>query len=288
VTHTRPLPDLYVPAIDWLLREIKANAGATYLLGIHGAQGTGKTTLANSLNRYSRDKENLSVVCVSIDDFYLTQQRRQDLAASVHPLLATRGPPGTHDVDLALKTIQDIKALAAGDSTKIPRFDKAIDDRAPESEWSTVSGPVDLIILEGWCIGSEPAEPDSLLEPLNDLESNEDKDGAWRRFVNDSLAYYQPLFELIDGLLMLRPPGFETVFEWRLKQERELQQSNLEDSDQIMTESELRRFVQLFERLTIASDKTVAAKADVIVRLGGEHQPVSIDIHSQARHHARV
>jgi len=269
-----------MPVIDWLLREIKSPAGATYLLGIHGAQGTGKTTLANSLSHYLHDKGKYSVVCVSIDDFYLTRQERQKLAASVHPLLVTRGPPGTHDTDLALKTIQDIKALAAGESTKIPRFDKAIDDRAPEAEWSAVNGPVDLIILEGWCIGSEPAESDSLLEPVNELEKNEDKDAAWRNFVNDRLASYQSLFDQIDGLLMLRPPNVETIFEWRLKQERELQQSKPEDSNHIMSEPELRRFVQLFERLTLASDATVGAKADVIIQLGADHEPLSVDIRS--------
>lgn len=269
-----------MPVIDWLLGKMEQHAGSAFVLGIHGAQGTGKTTLADSLSRYLPDKKECSVVCVSIDDFYLTRQQRQELAASVHPLLATRGPPGTHDIDLASKTIQDIKALAAGDSTKIPRFDKAIDDRAPESEWPTVSGPVDLVILEGWCIGSEPAEPDSLLEPVNELETNEDKDGAWRRFVNDSLALYEPLFDLIDGLLMLRPPNVETIFEWRLKQERELQQSNPDDSKHIMSEPELRRFIQLFERLTLVSDATVGAKADVIIQLGADHEPLLVDIRS--------
>ena len=139
-------------------------------------------------------------------------------------------------------------------------------------------GPVDLVILEGWCIGSEPAKSDSLLEPVNDLERNEDEDGTWRRFVNDSLLSYQSLFEQIDGLLMLRPPKVETIFEWRLKQEKELQRSNPEDSDRIMSETELRRFIQLFERLTFASDATVGAKADVVVQLGIDHQPVSVDI----------
>lgn len=259
---------------------MEQHAGSTYVLGIHGAQGTGKTTLSELFRRYLHDEKDRSVVCISIDDFYLTRRQRQELGASIHPLLVTRGPPGTHDIDLALKTIQDIKTLVAGESAKIPRFDKAIDDRVPEAEWSTVYGPVDLLILEGWCIGSEPAEADSLIEPVNDLETNEDKDGAWRRFVNDRLASYQPLFEQIDGLVMLRPPNFETIFEWRLRQERELQQSNPEDSNLIMSETELRRFIQLFERLTLASDATVGAKADVIIQLGTDHQPVSVDIRS--------
>ena len=269
-----------MPVTDWLLREMEAHAGSTYLLGIHGAQGTGKTTLAELLRRYLHDEKERSVVCISIDDFYCTRQERQSLAASVHPLLATRGPPGTHDIDLALETVQNVKSLTAGESIDIPRFDKSTDDRAPRSEWSTISGPIDLVILEGWCVGSEPVEPDSLLEPVNALERTEDEDGTWRRFVNDRLLSYQPLFELIDGLLMLRTPSLETVLEWRIMQENELRQSNSKDSNRIMSEPDLRRFVQLFERLTVASDATVGAKADVIIQLGTDHQPVSVDISS--------
>lgn len=280
MTYTSSTLDHYVPVTDWLLREMEAHAGSTYLLGIHGAQGTGKTTLAELLRRYLHDEKERSVVCISIDDFYCTRQERQSLAASVHPLLATRGPPGTHDIDLALETVQNVKSLTAGESIDIPRFDKSTDDRAPRSEWSTISGPIDLVILEGWCVGSEPVEPDSLLEPVNALERTEDEDGTWRRFVNDRLLSYQPLFELIDGLLMLRTPSLETVLEWRIMQENELRQSNSKDSNRIMSEPDLRRFVQLFERLTVASDATVGAKADVIIQLGTDHQPVSVDISS--------
>ena len=256
------------------------HTNSTYLLGIHGAQGTGKTTLAQLLCRYLHDIEGRSVVSVSIDDFYRTRRERQQLAESVHPLLATRGVPGTHDIDLALATIQGVKALGADESIEIPRFDKAADDRAPASDWTSVCGPVDLVILEGWCIGSEPANPESLLEPINSLERDEDEDGTWRRFVNDSLLLYQPLFDLIDGLLMLRAPDFETVLKWRTDQEKELQQSGIENISRIMTETEIRRFVHFFERLTVASDATVAMKADVTVHLGTDHQPLEFDFNS--------
>jgi D-glycerate 3-kinase len=278
--YMSPALEHYVPVVDWLFHEMKEHASSTYVLGIHGAQGTGKTTLAELFRRYFQNERQRSVVSVSIDDFYRTRQDRQELAARVHPLLATRGPPGTHDIDLALETLQRIRTLTAGESIKLPRFDKAADDRVPASKWSTICGPVDLVILEGWCIGSEPAEPDSLRKPVNALEKNEDEDGTWRRFVNDSLMSYQPLFELIDGLLMLRTPSFETVLEWRIEQERKLRQSSPKNTNRIMTETDIRRFVQFFERLTVAADATVTAKADVIIHLGPDHQPFSVDINS--------
>jgi len=270
----------YVPLIRWLQQQMEEHSNSAYLLGIHGAQGTGKTTLAQLLCRYLHDIGGRSVVSVSIDDFYRTRRERQQLAESVHPLLATRGVPGTHDIDLALATIQGIKSLGADESIEIPRFDKAADDRAPVSDWTSVCGPVDLVILEGWCIGSEPASPESLLEPINTLERDEDEDGTWRRFVNDSLMLYQPLFELIDGLLMLRAPNFDTVLKWRIEQERKLRQSSIENSNRIMTETDIRRFIQFFERLTVASDATVAMKADAIAQLGTDHQPFALVINS--------
>lgn len=268
----------YVPLIRWLQRQMEEHSDSAYLLGMYGAQGTGKTTLAQLLCRYLRDIEECSVVSVSIDDFYRTRRERQQLAESVHPLLATRGVPGTHDIDLAMATIQGIKALGADESIEIPRFDKAADDRAPVSDWTSVRGPVDLVILEGWCIGSEPANPESLLEPINSLERDEDEEGTWRRFVNDSLMLYQPLFELIDGLLMLRTPGFRTVFKWRLEQETKLRQACHGNETRIMTDAEVARFIQLFERLTRASEATLAAKADVVIDLGHDHQASSIAI----------
>ena len=268
----------YVPLIRWLQRQMEEHSNSAYLLGIHGAQGAGKTTLAQLLCRYLHDVDGRSVVSVSIDDFYRTRRERQQLAESVHPLLATRGVPGTHDVDLALATIRGVKALAADASIEIPRFNKAADDRAPVSDWTRMCGPVDLLILEGWCIGSEPAAPESLLEPINTLERDEDKDGTWRRFVNDSLLQYQPLFELIDGLIMLRAPSFRTVFEWRLKQETKLRQAGHGKETRTMTDAEVGQFVQHFERLTIASEATLAAKADVVISLGYDHQASSIAI----------
>ena len=279
-TYLNSALEHYVPLLHWLKREMQEHSGSTYLLGVHGAQGTGKTTLAQLLCRYLHDVDGRSVISVSIDDFYSTRRERQRLAKSVHPLLATRGVPGTHDIDLALATIRGVRALGTGESIEIQKFDKATDDRAPASDWTSVCGPVDLVILEGWCVGSEPANPESLLEPINTLERDEDEDGTWRRFVNDSLMSYQPLFELTDGLLMLRAPSFETAIKWRMEQERKLRQSSLENSNRIMTETDIGRFVQFFQRLTVASDATVAMKADVIVHLGTDHQPLAVDINS--------
>ena len=84
---------------------------------------------------------------LGIDDFYLTKDQRVELAARVHPLLATRGPPGTHDIDALIGALM---SLLEGRSVEVPVFDKGIDDR---SGTRAVSGPVDRVIVEGWCVG---------------------------------------------------------------------------------------------------------------------------------------
>ena len=76
-----------------------ARPGHTPLIGVAGAQGSGKTTLARSL------AVALGGVQLSLDDVYRTRAERQTLARDLHPLLATRGPPLTHDLDLLAATI---------------------------------------------------------------------------------------------------------------------------------------------------------------------------------------
>ncbi len=83
--------------------------------------------------------------------------RAQRLAADVHPLFATRGVPGTHAVALAFAIIEEV---LAGRAFETPRFEKAFDDRAATSQ--RVTGPVDVLLFEGWCVGAAPQEPDKL------------------------------------------------------------------------------------------------------------------------------
>lgn len=282
----RELPDAfyelanryYAPLIDWLLERIDRADGVTCVLGIYGAQGSGKSTLAALLSRYLTGVEGRSVANISLDDFYLTKAERARLAATVHPLLATRGPPGTHDVELALSTLRRAKSLPKGESMVIPRFDKATDDRKPATEWSSLTGPVDLVIFEGWCLGCRAVEPGQLVEPINELEREEDKDGCWRHYVNDSIAAYQPLFELIDELVMLKTADFDAVFDWRYKQERQLRAGRQHAaSSGIMTKPEIARFIQLFERVSRNAEVQVERIADVVFALGASHQIEAVD-----------
>lgn len=258
----------YARLADWLTERIHGGRGV-FLLGVSGAQGSGKSTLAEYLE-VALSPRSGTVTALSIDDFYLTRAERRRLAEQVHPLLETRGVPGTHDMALLEQHIAALAELEAGETLLVPRFEKSTDDRAPQSAWRKVSGPVSLIVLEGWCLGARPQTDDELVEPINALERDEDPDGRWRRFVNASLSgMYATLNAQFDALVYLQVPSFDSVYGWRLEQERKLARQS--PGERVMSEEELARFILHYERLTRANLNALPKTADVVLRLGDDH-----------------
>ncbi len=245
----------------------------TRVIGINGAQGSGKSTLAAELRELLAERHGLNTLVLSIDDLYLTRAQRERLAREVHPLLRTRGVPGTHDVELGLNLLHDLRSPGAA-ALRIPNFVKAIDDRAPEAEWTPVSSPVDLVLFEGWCVGTPPQADAALAEPVNALERGEDSDGVWRRYVNAQLATrYALLFKRIDRMIFLQAPDFDSIFRWRLEQEeKNAAAAGDASSSQLMGPGPLRRFIQHYERLTRHALAVVPQRAEVVIELGAEHQ----------------
>jgi D-glycerate 3-kinase len=263
----------YLPLAAWIVQ--MRRPGETLLIGINGAQGTGKSTLAEFLQLALRATTNWNVAVLSIDDFYLTRMQREHLASEVHPLLRTRGVPGTHDASMLSKCLDALLELDADSVVRLPRFDKSKDDRAEKSEWTRVSGPVDLIILEGWCVGSTAQPIGELAEPINELEETEDDAGKWRAFVNDQLTgVYAQLFARLDALIFLQVPGFEVVHRWRLLQEEKLAASKPEETSGIMNARQLVRFIQHYERITRTSLAVLPDLADVVLELDESHNCV--------------
>ena len=198
------LPD-YLAIADWLLAKREAGS-APLVLGICGAQGSGKTTLAGAVAQALRS-HGTATALLSLDDLYLTRAERRRLAREVHPLFATRGVPGTHDVALGLATLD---SLARGDAAELPRFDKAADDRAPRQQWDRAPERTRVVLFEGWCVGAMPQGEDALIAPVNVLEASEDAQGIWRRHANHALAGpYAALFGRIGLLVLLAAPGFK-------------------------------------------------------------------------------
>lgn len=262
-----PLPDL--PAARLVIDAIERwrREGAR-LFGLCGAQGCGKSTIAEAV-RQDFAERGLCVAVLSLDDLYLPPDKRP---VSVHPLFATRGVPGTHDVALGMSVLE---ALKAGEGAALPRFDKATDHSLPRHDWPHITAP-DLILFEGWCVGARPQSESALRMPVNALERDEDPDGVWRGYVNQQLGgAYADLFSQIDRLILLAAPGFEVVQGWRTQQEDALRHrlhSEGRGTSGLMDTAALRRFIAHYERLTQHILGDMPAYANLNAWLGPDRQ----------------
>jgi D-glycerate 3-kinase len=251
-----------------ILQDALSVKNKALIYGIAGLQGTGKSTLSAQIAALGT-LQGLKVVVLSIDDFYLGKRARLTLARNIHPLLAKRGPPGTHDVSLACKVLD---ALKKGERVALPRFDKISDKRLSPSRWHVVTSKVDLVIFEGWFLFATPENNAALREPINSLERDEDNDGIWRRFCNDALKNYAPLWQRIDRSLFLQGPGFEQVKTWRWQQEQSLQAEN--PKRQTMTKAEVENFILVFERVSRHVFKQLPSRVNTVVELDKHRRPL--------------
>jgi D-glycerate 3-kinase len=266
-THPDGFPDVLVAHA---LTAARALPVRTPVFAISGLQGSGKSTLAAQIAARA-EAEGLRVAVLSLDDLYLTRAERQRLAHDVHPLLATRGPPGTHDVALGCRVLD---ALKAGEDVVVPRFDKLADDRMEDAAWTRVQGRVDLVLFEGWCVGATPEDDDALATPLNALERDEDAEGRWRRHCNEALRRdYPALWSRLDALWFLQPPGFGIVRTWRWQQEQAMVARDPTRNG--MDRAQLDRFIQHYERTSRQLLSTLPATADRVIRLDENRRPVA-------------
>jgi D-glycerate 3-kinase len=271
-TYLLDATQYFLPLVRDIKAEIQSSRKGPFLIGINGAQGTGKSTLAKLLSALLTSS-GYRAVNLSIDDFYYSKAKRQELADEIHPLLRSRGVPGTHDVDLALNLIEQLYAAGSNQQITLPRFDKSLDDCRPVAACEQIQGPIDIIILEGWFVGAKAQAGDELTQAINELEINEDSDGRWRAYVNQQLAgSYQSLFEKIHILLMLQAPGFEQILEWRSLQEEKLRTLAVTDASGLMDRKAIKHFIQHFERLTRHCLRTLPDSADRVFRLNTEHR----------------
>jgi D-glycerate 3-kinase len=210
-------------------------------------------------------------VCVlSLDDFYLTRSQRLALAERVHPLFATRGAPGTHDMSLCSASLA---ALAEASEVRLPVFDKGVDDRRSER---VVIGPFDVVVLEGWCVGASAVPESELVEPLNSLEAERDADGIWRRRVNRALREeYEPVWESLDSLVYLGVPSLDAVRRWRSQQEL------ARPVDRRMNLAEIDQFVQHYERITLRMLDDRSRRVNWSVRLDEDHRIEALSIRAR-------
>ena len=215
----------------------------------------------------------LRVVVLSIDDLYLPYEGLRNVSHTYkgNGLLNGRGHPGTHDVELGARLLQqlhDVNSLSSGagategtkkQEIKIPKFDKSAHDgdgdRAPEIEWSVIWGPVDVVILEGWCFGFYPLEEGELMsrwekrwelgvpqtvrmeggvEDIKIVNQNlkeyaERWYGAFKCFVQVSSSPNLGSGVIVTDVWQIAAPPthpYEFIYKWRMQQEHSMKAMN--------------------------------------------------------------
>ena len=260
-----------IPVSQWISK--KVNKKKTLLIGLAGGQGSGKTTISSILSIILKKYFKLNVFIISIDDFYKTRKDRKILSKRKHPLLMTRGVPGTHDINLMLSFFKKIK-LKKFKSLEVPKFNKAIDDRCKKSLWYKIKSKPDIIIFEGWCVGARAQSAKQLKKPINSLEKVYDQGLKWRTHVNNQLkTEYKTLFGQLDGLLYLKAKNFNLLREWRVKQERKLWvQTKNKKNVKIMSSGDVINFMQTYQRITQQMFKDALKSSSIIMNLNSNHQ----------------
>jgi D-glycerate 3-kinase len=238
-----------------------ARSRRPYILGLSGLQGSGKSTLARVMKAQAKARGWATEV-LSLDDFYYARSEREALARDVHPLLRSRGVPGTHEIELLLSVLAAVPQASDRLAVTHPRFDKGRDTRLPPSRWPRITKRPALVIVEGWALGIRPQPLSALARPINALERDEDPDGTWRHWVNKQLRGYQPLWRKFDALIVLQAPNWDIVRRWRGEQEEELVARH---APLAMDAASMGRFLMHFERLSRHALATLPALADTVV-----------------------
>lgn len=197
----------------WCLERLRGRKGRPWVLGLQGPQGCGKSTAAAALIE-AAGRRGLRAAAASIDDFYLTHAEQLALAARHpgNPYLLYRGYPGTHDVPLGARVIQELTEPTPG-HVRVPSYDKSAHagrgDRRSEHDWPRVERPLAMLIVEGWMLGFTPAEGaegsslDALLAVPDRL-----------------LAAYAAWNEQLDSFVHLDVESLDTIVSWRVGSER--------------------------------------------------------------------
>ena len=228
-----------LPIIDY----INSSNRNKFIIG--GSQGVGKSSLIIILKKTLEKFYEKKVLSLSLDDFYLSQKERKTLSQKEHELLLTRGVPGTHNIKNLIKTVKKFEKKLYPIS--LPIFDKLIDDTTKKK--NVIKNQCNILILEGWCCGSNHINKVYLYKNINNLEKKFDKNFKWRNYYNNKLKNeYKKLFDMFDKKIFIKAPSFKYVLDWRLKQE--INNSSYSRFSKKMDVQEIKEFLQYYEKIT--------------------------------------
>ena len=271
----RMLKSFLVPICFWIANKTKNKK--PFFVGLAGGQGTGKTTTSSIIKIILEKYFKLNVFKISIDDFYKTRKERILLSKKIHPMLLTRGVPGTHDINMMLNFFKKVKNKKFK-SFQLPNFNKAIDDRFAKKYWYNIKKKPDVIIFEGWCVGAKHEKKSSLNKAINSMERIKDPKKVWRKYVNHQLKQkYKDLYSQLNCLIYLKAKNFSLLQKWRLKQENKLWlKSKKTSKHKIMNKDDVISFMQTYQRITENMFKKMTNYASILVNLGSDHQINSV------------
>ena len=263
------LNKFYLPLSEWIY-SIYSKDFKTKIIGLSGGQGAGKSTITGILKLILKKKYGLNICIFSIDDFYKTKNERLRMSKKIHPLFITRGVPGTHDIALLNQTIRKLKQKKFR-TVLIPKFDKSKDDRYRKNKWQKIKIKPDIIIFEGWCVGTTHQNNNELKRPLNLIEKKYDENLKWRKTVNNLIKKrYKNIFNKIDKLVFLKVPDFNYIIKWRWLQEQKMKLTT--KSKKTMSKTQVKEFIMCYERLTKHMIKNYSKISDLTIFLDKNHR----------------
>ena len=263
------LNKFYLPLSEWIY-SIYSKDFKTKIIGLSGGQGAGKSTITGILKLILKKKYGLNICVFSLDDFYKTKNERLRMSKKKHPLFITRGVPGTHDIALLNQTIRKLKQKKFR-TVLIPKFDKSKDDRYRKNKWQKIKTKPDIIIFEGWCVGTTHQNNNELKRPINLIEKKYDENLKWRKTVNNLIKKrYKNIFNKIDKLVFLKVPHFNYIIKWRWLQEQKMKLTT--KSKKTMSKTEVKEFIMFYERLTKHMIKNYSKISDLTIFLDKNHR----------------
>lgn len=237
--------------------------------GILGGQGTGKTTLAVVLS-VILSHLGYRTLSFSLDDLYKTYAERQRLQQQ-DPRLIWRGPPGTHDVELGLQLLDQLRQPNRREPILVPRFDKSAWKGAGDRTTPEQVEGIDVVLFEGWFVGVRPIEP-SVFEASTPPPIQTTADRLFARQMNEQLKPYLLLWEQLDRLIVLYPTDYRLSQQWRLQAEQQM----IATGKSGMTDAQVSKFVEYFWRslhpgLFITPLTKNSELVDLVIEINPDH-----------------
>lgn len=256
--------DLWLP-LGMKIASQRQKLGRPFIQGILGGQGTGKTTMSRILSLILQEL-GYSTLSLSLDDLYKTYSDRLTLTQQ-DPRLIWRGPPGTHDIDLGLSVLDQIRQ--GNSPVTVPRFDKSAFSGAGDRSTPEIVTNIDIVLFEGWFVGVLPIDPQAFSTAPPPIITDDDR--AFARDMNHQLQAYLPLWQRLDSLIAIDPSDYRCSLEWRKQAERKM----IAAGKSGMNDSQIEAFVNYFWRSLhpelLIKPLLRSSKVDLVIQVNTDH-----------------